>query len=184
MTGKSRLLVCSFWRCRRAPWRKWARQPPHRPRSPRQRTHSSGYRGDTVIEKGTQGEEVGARGRMGPRAQRLERKRRPRVVAGDAWRQSGSFARLNASARAGANLIDRSRSDLMRQPLRVRIVKMRAVPVGPEWIQLSARSRRANGFRLLSGHSMLCPYWLPTRLAVWPSGRLAVWPSGRLAVFD
>jgi hypothetical protein len=36
----------------------------------------------------------------------------------------------------------------MRQPLRVRIVKMRAVPVGPEWIPLSARSRRAPGYRL------------------------------------
>jgi hypothetical protein len=59
---------------------------------------------------------------MGPRARRLERKRKPRVVAGDAWRLSGSFARLNASARAGANLIDRSRNDPMRQPLRVRIV--------------------------------------------------------------
>jgi hypothetical protein len=44
------------------------------------------------------------RGCLQPRAQRLERNRMPRVVAGDTGRRSGSFARLNASPRAGANL--------------------------------------------------------------------------------
>ena len=69
-------------------------------------------------------------------------------MAGDAWKPSGSFARLNASTRAGANFIDRSRNDPMRQPLRVRIVRKGAVRVGPEWIPLSARSRRVNGYQL------------------------------------
>jgi hypothetical protein len=55
--------------------------------------------------------EVGARGPMRPRTRRLERKRIPAVVAGDARMRSGSCARSNASARAGANLIDRSRND-------------------------------------------------------------------------
>ena len=51
------------------------------------------YEGVRIIGKGTQSEEVGSRGPMGPRDQCLERKRTPRVVAGDAMRRSSSCAR-------------------------------------------------------------------------------------------
>src|SRR5215213_6063264 len=108
---------------------------------------------------------------MGPRTRRLERKRTPRVVAGDARRRSGSCARLNASARAGANLIDRSRNGPMRQPLHVRIVRTRAVALGPEWIPLSARSRRADG----CGLSAIGFFWFL------PSRRLAVFGQSSAA---
>ena len=48
--------------------------------------------------------EEGARGCIQPRDLRLVWNRMPRVVAGDAGRRSGPFARSSASLRAGANL--------------------------------------------------------------------------------
>ena len=105
---------CATARARR-PWGPWRLGKPASRRD----------EGVKSIGKGSQSEEVGARGSMEPRAQCLERKRMPRVVAGDALRRSGSCARSNASARAGANLIDRSRNDSTRRPLRVRIIRTR-----------------------------------------------------------
>jgi hypothetical protein len=56
---------------------------------------------------------------MVPRDQRLKRDGLPHVVAGDAERLTGSIARINASARAGANplsLKERHRGDPAPSP--------------------------------------------------------------------
>ena len=85
----------------------------------------------------------------------------PRVVAGDAKRRSGSFARLNTSPRAGANLRslqERPHEEAAPCPH----CKDAGAAVGPYWIPLSARSRRAT--RGWQGYYALRSWWRGRRV--------------------